>query len=231
MRNKTRKEGFTLIELLVVIAIIAILAAILFPVFAKAREKARQSTCLSNEKQIGLALLQYVQDYDENYPQWAGSNTTTVPQYVYQPVIQLQPYLKSYAVLICPDAKGNDLAGLWTNTTTQADSSVNANSSYTVNFGLCGYTNHATDAQIKEPSRTIAIYESYYPSSLVVKQGFQNIICLHSDGTNFGFADGHVKWAKFHVNLTTWTAEYPIPYPCLDNNWDTTTPYIADPTH
>ena len=63
-----QRRGFTLIELLVVIAIIAILAAILFPVFAKAREKARQITCTSNEKQLGLAFLQYVQDYDETYP-------------------------------------------------------------------------------------------------------------------------------------------------------------------
>jgi prepilin-type N-terminal cleavage/methylation domain-containing protein len=60
-----KRPGFTLIELLVVIAIIAILAAILFPVFAKAREKARQSSCLSNLKQLGLAVLQYAQDYDE----------------------------------------------------------------------------------------------------------------------------------------------------------------------
>ncbi len=63
-----RNRGFTLIELLVVIAIIAILAAILFPVFAKAREKARQITCLSNEKQMGLGMLQYIQDYDESFP-------------------------------------------------------------------------------------------------------------------------------------------------------------------
>ncbi|HEX5322780.1 MAG TPA: prepilin-type N-terminal cleavage/methylation domain-containing protein, partial [Capsulimonadaceae bacterium] len=65
---RTRSKGFTLIELLVVIAIIAILAAILFPVFATAREKARQATCLSNEKQIGLAMNMYVQDYDETLP-------------------------------------------------------------------------------------------------------------------------------------------------------------------
>jgi prepilin-type N-terminal cleavage/methylation domain-containing protein/prepilin-type processing-associated H-X9-DG protein len=64
-----RQTGFTLIELLVVIAIIAILAAILFPVFASAREKARQITCASNEKQMGLAMMQYVQDFDEHYPQ------------------------------------------------------------------------------------------------------------------------------------------------------------------
>ena len=68
MKRPNTLKGFTLIELLVVIAIIAILAAILFPVFAQAREKARQISCLSNEKQIGLAFMQYIQDYDETYP-------------------------------------------------------------------------------------------------------------------------------------------------------------------
>ncbi len=73
--NRYRKNAaFTLIELLVVIAIISILAAILFPVFAKAREKARQTSCLSNHKQIGLGLLQYLQDSDETYPRaWFGA--------------------------------------------------------------------------------------------------------------------------------------------------------------
>src|ERR671916_3232132 len=69
---RTKRNGFTLIELLVVIAIIAILAAILFPVFAQAREKARQASCLSNVKQIGLAAMMYVQDYDETYPGGPG---------------------------------------------------------------------------------------------------------------------------------------------------------------
>ena len=98
------KRGFTLIELLVVIAIIAILAAILFPVFAQAREKARQTSCLSNEKQIGLAFLQYVQDYDETFPGSSMWNTT--PDYSQQVrttwAIAIEPYLKSIAVLRCP---------------------------------------------------------------------------------------------------------------------------------
>lgn len=92
-----RRSGFTLIELLVVIAIIAILAAILFPVFAKAREKARQITCASNEKQIGLGILQYVQDYDETFPK---SNT---PTNVLCWAQQIMPYEKSADVFKCPD--------------------------------------------------------------------------------------------------------------------------------
>ena len=71
--SKPKQQGFTLIELLVVIAIIAILAAILFPVFAKAREKARQASCSSNEKQLGLGIIQYVQDNDEMFPQGTRS--------------------------------------------------------------------------------------------------------------------------------------------------------------
>ena len=103
-----RRSGFTLIELLVVIAIIAILAAILFPVFAQAREKARQISCVSNEKQIALGILQYVQDYDETYPEglqqdWNNNWPTAV-----------QPYEKSYAVFRCPD-DGNNTQPAWTN--------------------------------------------------------------------------------------------------------------------
>ncbi|MES2465217.1 MAG: DUF1559 domain-containing protein [Armatimonadota bacterium] len=92
-----RKHGaFTLIELLVVIAIIAILAAILFPVFAQAREKARQTSCLSNEKQIGLGFMQYSQDYDETFPlsQWTSWNNGWA--------VAVQPYTKSYDVFTCP---------------------------------------------------------------------------------------------------------------------------------
>src|SRR5581483_4248901 len=92
-------NGFTLIELLVVIAIIAILAAILFPVFAQAREKARQISCASNEKQLGLAIIQYVQDYDETYPIGFCDWTGTAPTWP----VGISPYVKTFKVFQCPD--------------------------------------------------------------------------------------------------------------------------------
>jgi len=97
------KRAFTLIELLVVIAIIAILAAILFPVFAQVREKARQTSCASNQKQLALAILQYVQDYDETYPfgNQAASIWSTNPSCKWD--INIAPYVKSLQVFYCPD--------------------------------------------------------------------------------------------------------------------------------
>jgi len=108
-----KPKGFTLIELLVVIAIIAILAAILFPVFAAAREKARQTSCASNMKQLGLGMIQYVQDYDELYPGWndqgpysgfgaANQTPTGLGSGVWGN--QIYPYVKSSGVFMCPDA-------------------------------------------------------------------------------------------------------------------------------
>src|ERR1700691_3874563 len=89
------RKGFTLIELLVVIAIIAILAAILFPVFAQAREKARAITCVSNEKQMGLAILQYLQDNDEQYPMLQYVNTGTSGPYWIDWQTAIYPYVKN----------------------------------------------------------------------------------------------------------------------------------------
>lgn len=97
------RHGFTLIELLVVIAIIAILAAILFPVFARAREKARQASCASNLKQIALGTLMYVQDYDERFHGWrtrcwSGGNDDSNP-------VKIMPYVKNRQVFSCPSAQ------------------------------------------------------------------------------------------------------------------------------
>jgi prepilin-type N-terminal cleavage/methylation domain-containing protein/prepilin-type processing-associated H-X9-DG protein len=94
----TRRRGFTLIELLVVIAIIAILAAILFPVFARAREKARQTSCLSNQKQISLGVMMYVQDYDEKFPAFTmrgGSARIFM-------LDLMEPYTKNHQIFECP---------------------------------------------------------------------------------------------------------------------------------
>ena len=109
--QRRNRSAFTLIELLVVIAIIAILAAILFPVFAQAREKARQSSCLSNVKQIGLSLIQYSQDYDELFPLATNEvnldNPTVQPPLLYNVtwVRAVQPYLKNHQVFVCPSTK------------------------------------------------------------------------------------------------------------------------------
>ena len=98
MIQRRRRQGFTLIELLVVIAIIAILAAILFPVFAQAREKARQATCSSNQRQMGLAFMMYAQDYDETLPPYGDAYPATT---TYWPTM-IQPYTKNQQLHACP---------------------------------------------------------------------------------------------------------------------------------
>jgi general secretion pathway protein G len=123
-----RRQGFTLIELLVVIAVIAILAAVLFPVFAKARERARMVTCISNLHQIGLAILQYGVDYDDRFPRgvdWADRNFPQIwsgnPQWQAEipnlPTIEslLDPYVKNLQVWACPSDTGlnqDSIAGI-----------------------------------------------------------------------------------------------------------------------
>src|SRR5437016_626541 len=107
MRNR---KGFTLIELLVVIAIIAILAAILFPVFAQAREKARSAACMSNAKQIATALMMYAQDFDENLPGWPDpqKNPLYNQGWGWQMIVPvMDPYLKNRGVWSCPSGTPN----------------------------------------------------------------------------------------------------------------------------
>ncbi|HEY3332934.1 MAG TPA: DUF1559 domain-containing protein [Capsulimonadaceae bacterium] len=140
-----RTHGFTLIELLVVIAIIAILAAILFPVFASAREKARQSACLSNVKQLGLALQQYCQDYDET-PPLGHSLTVQVMGWAGQ----LYPYVKSKGVFVCP-----------------SDTTPAASCSFGMNRALIQQSSYVAAqpyavyplSKFTAPARTVALFE------------------------------------------------------------------------
>src|SRR6185312_9045849 len=104
MKHRNSK-AFTLIELLVVIAIIAILAAILFPVFARARENARRATCMSNLKQIGLGIMQYTQDYDEFMPLQSAATVNNFANVTTPSVLGvIQPYIKSWQIYRCPSA-------------------------------------------------------------------------------------------------------------------------------
>ncbi len=145
-KQRSAKFGFTLIELLVVIAIIAILAAILFPVFAKAREKARQTACLSNMKQLGLSFAQYTQDYDEKSPN--GVN-------VYAPggngwAGEVYAYVKSVKVFQCPDDSTNTLSNV-----SYAYNSNNTIPSYDAAKGIDSYA----IAQYNAPAKTVLLAE------------------------------------------------------------------------
>lgn len=165
-----RRSGFTLIELLVVIAIIAILAAILFPVFAKAREKARQIACLSNEKQLGLGIMQYTQDNDEFYPisndEIVGSGGGNWGQAIF-------PYVKSLDVFKCPDnADSMAYTGKFNGTDCAAPCMFSGNPNYDpksvpVGYGMTNFLGSMilgggkphSIASIQEPAIKIAIME------------------------------------------------------------------------
>ena len=199
-QSRVAKRGFTLIELLVVIAIIAILAAILFPVFARARENARRASCSSNMKQIGLGILQYTQDYDEKYPYQyhnaAGSYASTVAETNWGQSIQ--PYVKSYQLFVCPSS------------TPYADTPTTDRMSYLFNSVYIG----RAQAAFQTVAQTIALQEdtlSYDAAYLRPaftdattdlgrttfnswKSGTMSL--AHFDGGNLLFGDGHVKFRK-----------------------------------
>ena len=214
------RRGFTLIELLVVIAIIAILAAILFPVFAKAREKARQSSCLSNVKQLCLASLSYAQDYDERLMmRWQGSDTAfRVPSMV-------MPYIKSSQIFKCPSWStpvtqtgigAYDLSYTWPGgapahelaTTGSVPCSI-CGKVCSKNYFICdGYSAYSLGS-IDAPASLILIYElkegaggTDHDAPAGGIHGFYNARAqnpsfnVHNDGCNYGFADGHAKWMK-----------------------------------
>jgi prepilin-type N-terminal cleavage/methylation domain-containing protein/prepilin-type processing-associated H-X9-DG protein len=201
------KLGFTLIELLVVIAIIAILASILFPVFGRARENARRASCQSNLKQIGLGVMQYTQDYDEQMP---ARIVTSVPNQTWKDLVQ--PYLKSIQIFACPS---NPIAP---NVTYQ--SSNNAPAGYSPNsthsLAVFGNTGAYSIATFQFPSTTIAVCETTFVNSdfdvtasyfgttnqsggSVPNKGatmFTGIYAGHLSTGNYLFVDGHVKAMK-----------------------------------
>lgn len=191
--SKTAKRGFTLIELLVVIAIIAILAAILFPAFARARENARRASCQSQEKQIGLGILQYAQDYDERYPpreNGPGGSIVTWHE-------NLQPYLKSTQIFKCPSNPGKDgNATVVLNTT---DIPI----SYAINSNIADQSM----AAISSVATTVMIGEAKLQYTDLLAN---NMYVGHLQTTNVLFVDGHVKSMRAPqtcVAPNTWKAD------------------------
>ncbi|MBC7286871.1 MAG: DUF1559 domain-containing protein [Armatimonadetes bacterium] len=205
------RRGFTLIELLVVIAIIAILAAILFPVFARAREKARQASCQSNLKQIGLALAMYVQDYDERWPSGNPVNNgdpgDTSLRLGWRGWISngLRPYTKNQQLFQCPSRNSGWFADPWNN---------NQPVSYCYNYiALWGYKETDIANSYAGVSRVLVMWDSdnpwndcYPPNSSCgietrdlawYKSGNRTSTCWHNGMNNFLFADGHVKAANW----------------------------------
>ena len=187
------RRGFTLIELLVVIAIIAILAAILFPVFARAREKARQTSCMSNLKQMGLAFFMYSSDYDELYvtnPYWKS---------------KLQPYIKNKQINVCPSRR--ELPWYFGH---GYNCGVPAGRGSAVVAGFVG----KSEAAIQSPSSKILVAEwdrcnsgppcgnpGFYDYGATC---YWSCTLIHNGGSNLLFGDGHVKWlapSSYHSNM------------------------------
>jgi prepilin-type N-terminal cleavage/methylation domain-containing protein/prepilin-type processing-associated H-X9-DG protein len=236
--QRTRKSAFTLIELLVVIAIIAILAAILFPVFAQAREKARMTACLSNMKQIGTSLMMYAQDYDETFPyiRFQSSPPGSDANWTFVWRNAIQPYLKNQGVLACPSnpfshpipgrpstanpPKLGDNAEGW-----QSSQTLTMPISYAMNS--CAVTWNSADsaagravpaprlATFVRPADTIIVCENTWPTADVHGADWMWNECaglfVHQTGkqANFIFFDGHAKSKKWISTL----------YPLTQNNW------------
>ncbi len=210
------RKGFTLIELLVVIAIIAILAAILFPVFARAREKARQTSCLSNIRQMTVGMLCYVQDYDEVFP---GNH------YAWPAPRIPGAYYATFNIFIMPYVKNQQVFGCPSRVMTYVDVNPPGTQVFTLSYGWNqlyvgggpGYSGGpgAALATVQAPSMTLMIADagggvtgwagctaygemspSLAPPAQSAGSGQQRRVCAdrHNEGANCGFVDGHAKW-------------------------------------
>ena len=190
-----KRTGFTLIELLVVIAIIAILAAILFPVFARAREKARQSSCLSNVKQIAVGTMMYVQDYDEMLPYSYNWDTAWVapPHPVFYLQV-IQPYIKNEQVLKCP-SEPNQLWGYGRSQQHLPYRQVGANNPPPLPIGRI---NRPAEVHMLMDSFPTAGWNYMYTYCSICSPTLTHSISeRHNGGANVGFWDGHAKWMSW----------------------------------
>jgi prepilin-type N-terminal cleavage/methylation domain-containing protein len=212
--------GFTLIELLVVIAIIAILAAILFPVFAQARESARRSACVSNQKQAALGVLMYAQDYDEILPTQGNpanpradiSNYATSPFPVW--INSAQPYVKNMGIWWCPSALRHASAG----PTAVSDS----------NYWYNGHASGKALAAVEFPSDSILFVEWKYRTHLTGQRPYFNQRCPPVPGTGTSCPDTwhpNSEWGSNHVTgdpaqaaIGQRAAIRGAPYPFLDGH-------------
>ena len=213
MEAEKMRKGFTLIELLVVIAIIAILAAILFPVFARAREKARQSSCLSNTKQIILGCLMYGQDYDERIPCGRVQHNPTTcdnnSKAFYQHVIN--PYVKNQQVFACPSQNLPGACGRFYSW---------AGTSFTTNYGIncrMGTSGGPKLADVPMPAEIFYVvcgnnagggwWRGFRAAngSCTENQYYREI---HNGGVNIGMVDGHAKWIGSSKAFANTVAEW-----------------------
>jgi prepilin-type N-terminal cleavage/methylation domain-containing protein/prepilin-type processing-associated H-X9-DG protein len=237
VRHSSRSQAFTLIELLVVIAIIAILASILFPVFARARENARRASCLSNLKQMGLGFMQYTQDYDGGFPPaimgtWgtsdfssgaicsgkpcetvAVSNGAVIGKY-FSWMDSLYPYTKSLNLFYCPSQSARDIS----------------------NYGYSAYISGVRLYVVKAGAPQIPINDSSleHAATTVLSMDCANVYCTyatpggdsffaatkepqyvpHFDGTTIAYADGHAKWTRYDSPIvkSDWFNPYWLPW-------------------
>jgi prepilin-type N-terminal cleavage/methylation domain-containing protein/prepilin-type processing-associated H-X9-DG protein len=213
-----KMTGFTLIELLVVIAIIAILAAILFPVFARARENARRASCQSNLKQIGLGVMQYTQDYDEKMPPTATSNTTPYPTNdaasngTWLWMHEIFPYVKSNQLFVCPSTTSTFPRAdgyWWTGTPCYGmnallgSKALAAVPQVAITPMIADTTYYLTDPD-HDCSSTVSI-NAYCTGGTGSSSGDNSDapIDRHLDTVNIVFVDGHVKSQKISAVMTT----------------------------
>ena len=234
-----QRRAFTLIELLVGIAIISILAAILFPVFAKAREKARQISCASNLRQLGLAFYQYTEDYDELEPGDAdgssGANVTggwmfytaiasSSSGHVFDPTQgSIYPYIKSTGVYICPDDGNGQRTGdsYAINACIEGPKIVTGGKQYRNGLSIAHFDSPASLMLISEEGDSQSTANTSYDST---NDGFisiafnDGITARHTNGLNVAFLDSHVKYyqvEKVHaLGLQTGTPNETSTTPC-----------------